>query len=121
VLIAHLDSQDLHHERAGALLLEQVEVPWGASPVTLAEVLVGPARAGAIDRAQASLKRLNVVGVNLNDDAPERLARLRAATGLKLPDCCVILAAEQRDGCVATFDEDLATAARQRGLAVEMG
>jgi predicted nucleic acid-binding protein len=46
------------------------------------------------------------------------LAGLGAATGLKLPDCCVLLAAEQVDGAVATFDDRLAAVARERGVVV---
>jgi predicted nucleic acid-binding protein len=118
VLIAHLDATDVHHERAGAILRDAVEEPIGASPITLAEVLVGPARAGEVDRATALLHELDVTSVGLLDDAPARLAVLRAGTGLKLPDCCVLLAAEQTRGAVATFDDRLANAATEHGLAV---
>jgi predicted nucleic acid-binding protein len=81
-------------------------------------VLVGPARAGEVDRATALLHELDVTSVGLLDDAPARLAVLRAGTGLKLPDCCVLLAAEQTRGAVATFDDRLANAATEHGLAV---
>ena len=46
------------------------------------------------------------------------MATLRAGTRLRLRDCCVLLAAESAAGAVATFDEKLATAARQLGIAV---
>lgn len=118
VLIAHLDAGDAHHERAGALLLDVADESLGASPLALAEVLVGPARAGQLDRATAALHQLQVTSVLLGDDAPARLAVLRAGTSLKLPDCCVLLAVEQTHGAVATFDDRLASAARQRGFAV---
>ncbi len=118
VLIAHLDAADAHHERAGALLRDIADKPLGASPLSLAEVLVGPARAGQLDRATAVLHQLYVTSVRLDDDAPTRLAVLRAGTNLKLPDCCVLLAAEHTHGAVATFDDRLATAARERGFVV---
>ncbi len=118
VLIAHLDAADAHHERAGALLLDIADEPLGASPLSLAEVLVGPARAGQLDRATAVLRQLHVTGVRLGEDAPTRLAVLRVGTGLRLPDCCVLLAAEQTHGAVATFDARLAAAARERGFVV---
>lgn len=118
VLIAHLDASDAHHERAGALLLDVADEPLGASPLSLAEVLVGPARAGQVDRATAALHQLEVTSVGLDEDAPARLAVLRAGTSLTLPDCCVLLAAEQARGAVATFDDRLATAARERGFVV---
>ena len=118
VLIAHLDATDIHHERASALLRTAAAEALGASLITLAEVLVGPARAGEVDRGTALLHELGVTGVRLLDDAPARLAVLRAGTALKLPDCCVLLAAEQTHGAVATFDDRLANAATDHGLAI---
>ena len=118
VLIAHLDATNAHHDRASALLLDLTDEPVGASPLSLAEVLVGPARAGQPDRASAALHQLNVTSVILHEDAPVRLAVLRAGTRLKMPDCCVLLAAEQVHGAVATFDDCLAAAARKRGFVV---
>jgi predicted nucleic acid-binding protein len=116
VLVAHLDAEDTHHHRATTLLLDLADEPLAASPLTLAEVLVGPARSGQLDRASAALRQLDVIQVELDQDAPTRLAVLRAGTGLRLPDCCVLLAAEQVQGTVATFDERLAAAARERGF-----
>jgi predicted nucleic acid-binding protein len=118
VLIAHLDAADAHHERASTLLLGIADEVLGASPLSLAEVLVGPARAGQLDRATAMLHQLQVASVRLADDASTQLAVLRAGTSLKLPGCCVLLAAEQTHGAVATFDDRLAAAARERGFVV---
>jgi len=118
VLIAHLDASDLHHERASALLHDAADEALAASPITLAEVLVGPARAGKVDHGTALLHDLDVTSVPLLEDASVRLAMLRAGTGLKMPDCCALLAAEQTHGALATFDDRLATAATERGLAV---
>ncbi len=118
VIIAHLDATDALHERATALLLGVDSEDLGASPLSLAEVLVGPARAGRLDRAVAALDQLEVTSVNLDRDAPTRLALLRAGSSLKLPDCCVLLAAQQVHGAIATFDEALAAAARRGGLDV---
>lgn len=88
----------------------------GASPITLAEVLVGPVRAGQLDRGTALLRQLQVTSVGLDEDSPTRLAVLRAGTGLRLPDCCVLLAAERTHGAVATFDDRLAEAAAALGM-----
>lgn len=118
VLIAHLDASDADHDRAFDLLMQLPEEPLAASPLTLAEVLVGPARAGLLDRAGAALHQLEVASVPLEEDAPVRLAVLRAGTGLRLPGCCVLLAAEQTHAAVATFDDRLAAAARERGFGV---
>lgn len=118
VLIAHLDSTDTQHERAVTLLLEAAEESFRASPITLAEVLTGPARMGALGRAKAALAEIGVRSTGLDNEAPEKLAEIRAATGLKMPDCCVVLAAEQEGTDLATFDDRLAAAARARGIPI---
>jgi predicted nucleic acid-binding protein len=120
VLIAHFDATDAHHDRAGELLLLAANEGrrLGASLITLAEVLVGPARAGRIHQAAAALDQLGVCPMTLPQDAPFRLAALRAATTLKMPDCCVLLAADRLADAIATFDDRLADAARNHGLTV---
>lgn len=118
VLIGHLDATDAHHRRASALLMDLAAEPLAASPLSLAEALVGPARAGQLDRVTAVLGQLGVTSVPLQDSAPVQLALLRAGTGLKMPDSCVLLAAEQVGCVVATFDDRLAVAARERGFVV---
>lgn len=47
-----------HHERATRLLVDAAEESLGASPMTLAEVLVGPARAGKLDAARTAIREL---------------------------------------------------------------
>jgi predicted nucleic acid-binding protein len=54
--------------------------------------------------------------LELGEGAPARLATLRAETGRKLPDCCVLAAAQQHGGSVASFDDGLRKAARKLGL-----
>jgi predicted nucleic acid-binding protein len=117
-VIAHLDRQDSHHEAMEGLLLEAVGHELMASPITLAEVLVGPTRVGQLDRALRALRSLAVQPVTLAEDGPVRLATLRAQTGLKLPDCCVLLAAACASADVVTFDDRLATAGRALGFGV---
>ena len=119
VLIAHFDETDALHKEAGKLLRSVADQPLGASTLTLAEVLAGPARVGRLDQATAALAQLAVSTIGLGEDAPVRLASLRAGTSLKLPDCCVLLAAEQPGGAtVATFDDRLRAAARKLGFRV---
>ena len=118
MLIAHLDSRDALHERAREALLEVAAQPLAASALTLAEVLVGPARQSRLDQAGEALRSLGVEPLSLGPDAPSRLARLRAETGLKLPDCCVLLAAQDAPaGSVVTFDDRLRRAAAGLRLA----
>ena len=121
VLIGHLDARDSHHEKATALLAASDAEPLGASAITLAETLVAPAREKRLEEAKAALECLGVEELDLGEDAPVRLAKLRAETGLKLPDCCVLVGAGQHSGSVASFDSDLRKAARKLGLGVVGG
>jgi predicted nucleic acid-binding protein len=118
VLIAHFDASDAHHDRATQLLLDAADEALGASPVTLAEVLVGPARVDRLDPALSAIRTMGVENVALTEDAPARLAGLRATTRLQLPDCCVLLAAVTAGADVATFDDRLVAAASELGLHV---
>lgn len=118
VLIAHLDERDAHHERASRLLADTGAEPLGASTITLAETLVAPTRAGRVEDVVAALDRLGVTELPLGDDAPARLARLRAQVGCKLPDCCVLLAAQEDGGTIASFDLGLVDAARSLGVPI---
>lgn len=118
VLIAHFEATDAHHDRATRLLLDVADEQLAASPLTLAEVLVGPARVGRMAQAQAALRDLGVTSIPLDEAAPSELASLRAGTRLRLPDCCVLLAAVSVRAAVGTFDQRLAATAAALGHAV---
>lgn len=117
VLIAHFDEHDAHHNEAGRLLADTGAEPLGASTVSLAETLVAPARAGRLPEATAALERLGIAELPLGPQAAARLAQLRADTGRKLPDCAILLAAQEHDGVVASFDAALIDAAAGLELA----
>lgn len=118
VVIAVLDATDAHHESARSLLRAALAAgePLACSPITLAEVLVGPARAGRLVETEHILELLGIVTTPFPANAPSRLARLRAESGMKLPDCCVLLAAVQTESSLITFDDALAKAATRLGL-----
>ena len=118
VLIAYLDNNDRHHDAAEALLERAIDDDLGANPLTLAEVLVVPARDGRLDPVRSVLRDLEVQELPFPADTAVRLAQLRASTGLKMPDCCVLLAAEDEAARVACFDDRLARAAESRQLQV---
>ena len=121
VLIAFLDTRDAHHAAAEELLTRAVDDELAASSLTLAEVLVGPVRDGRLGDVEIVLRDLEIRELPFPSDTAMRLAGLRVSTGLKLPDCCVLLAAEAASGSVATFDERLSRAAEDRGLSVLPG
>ena len=95
VLIAFLDPSDALHDDAVSSLLRVDPRRLLFSPVTHAEILVAPVRARTVAATQAALNDLAISEVALPADVAPRLATLRVSTGLKLPDCCVILAAQQ--------------------------
>ncbi len=118
VLIAHLDGAYPHHAKARSLLESSGDESLGASAITLAETFVAPARAGRLDEAQAALRRLGIDELAFAGGAPGQLAQLRADTRLKMPDCCVLLAARQHSAGVASFDDKLIDAAGKLGLKI---
>ncbi len=118
VLIAYLDGDDDLHVDAETLLAAAIDDDFGANSLTLAEVFVVPARTGRMKAVQAALHELEMNELSFPPDTAVRLAQLRVSTGLKMPDCCVLLAAEDRHATVASFDDRLVQAAEDRNLAV---
>lgn len=118
VLIAFLDGEDSHHAAAEQFLTHAIDDDLAVNSLTLAEVLVAPVRDGRLDPVLAALHALEVQELPFPADTAVRLAQLRATTGLKMPDCCVLLAAEDATASVASFDERLAQAAEMRSLPV---
>jgi len=118
VLIAFLDSEDNHHVAAETLLAGAIDDDLGTNPLTLAEVLVVPARDGRLEPVQTALRDLEVDELPFPPDTAVRLAQLRASTGLKMPDCCVLLAAEAAGATIASFDDRLVHTAEARKVSV---
>ena len=117
VLIAHLDERDALHTEAVTMLIDAAEQPLAASSLTIAEVLVGPARQDRLEAAVDALGLLELQEIPFAADAAVRLAVLRATTNLKLPDCCVLLAAQDgRAEAIVTFDDRLGREAERLGL-----
>jgi len=118
VLIGFIFDQDAHHAAAVALLRDEAGNAFGVSPVTLAEALVAPTRLGRVAAAERMLLEIGVTEIPLPRDAALQLAKLRVESGLKMPDCCVLLAAITSNGAVATFDSRLKSVATSRDIRV---
>lgn len=116
VLIAHLSADDVHQEAAFDIL--DTEEDLLIHPITLAEALVHPARMGTELADLAKIDSLGLLRREETVDEPVHIARLRAATSLKLPDCAVLVTAEAFGATLATFDRRLAAVARERGVEV---
>jgi predicted nucleic acid-binding protein len=121
VLTAHLDDTNALHQRATTLLAETGNHELRVSVLTLGEVLVGPVRADDVEAAEEALRTLGVSVVDLPAESARTLAEIRARTGLKMPDACVLLAAEEHQAEVGTFDDKLAARVRDRGRPVRDG
>jgi predicted nucleic acid-binding protein len=121
VLIAFLSRTDVHHRAAAALLDEAIDsgLDLLINPVTLAEALVLPTREGRVDFAMAELIAMGVIEVPFPPHAARVVARIRVDSGLKLPDCCVLLTAMDRQATLASFDERLLAGAAALGIAVQ--
>jgi len=118
VLIGHLSLVDAHHEAATTLLLNAAPGSMLVHPLTMAEVLVGGVRVGRGAAMRDDLLAAGITVAETDVDEPLRLAELRATTGLKLPDCCVLGATLHHHAALATFDGTLAAVARRRGVSV---
>lgn len=118
VLIGFFEAPDAHHERAVELILRHAGDDFVASPLTLAEFLVGSARRGDqhLAEAERQVANLDLAQISLTEQSPRELAELRVETGLPLPDCAVLHAARQVGGAVASFDSRLSRAAEELGL-----
>jgi predicted nucleic acid-binding protein len=115
-LIAHLDATDGHHHRATEILLAAVGERFLAHPLTLADCLVVPVRAGRESEVTAALDYLRLETTPVDRASPLRLARLRVATGLRMPDCCALDVARQYEATLVTFDDRQRTAASTMGV-----
>jgi predicted nucleic acid-binding protein len=114
ILLAYFDERDAHTEAAKAILSEADGL--AASVLTVAESLVGAAAAGRLDEQLEAFSDLEIRPVPIGSDAAPTLARLRSATGLKMPDCCVLHAAATIGAAaIGTRDASLAKAAQERG------
>lgn len=121
VLIAHLDPADVHHVAATGILLDAAPGSMLVHTVTLAEVLVGAVKVGRGASLRDDLRAAGIEVAAHDADEPLRLAELRAGSGLKLPDCCVLDVAIRHHASLATFDDTLAAAARHHDVAVLTG
>jgi predicted nucleic acid-binding protein len=108
VLIAYLSPGDEHHSRAVDALVDHDQ--FVVHPLTIAEVLVHPTRTGSEHSVLATLLSIGLRPAVTQID-PVPLARLRATTGLKMPDCIVLMTAQQHACGILTFDDRLAAAA----------
>lgn len=118
ILIAHLDTGDAQHEAATAVLEEHEEFDFAISAITLAECLVRPALVGRIAAVEESVRRLDILVLDVTAADAAAIAEVRAATGLRMPDAIALHAAERHAGILATTDGAVRRAGEKRGVEV---
>ena len=116
VLIAHLNPADPHHRAATEVLLAGTPGEMLVHMITMAEVLVAGVRIGQGASMRDDIHAAGITVAPHDNGEPLRLAELRAGTGLKLPDCCVLDVAIRHQASLATFDHALAAEAAKRGV-----
>ncbi len=116
VVIAFLDPNDHHHQRAAELLEDHAVHGFRMHQLTLAEVLVGAVRTGRGSQLLDNLTTIGVAAHQASASEPLILAELRATTGLRMPDCCVLAVAQLEGLPLATFDQQLTRAAESIGV-----
>jgi predicted nucleic acid-binding protein len=118
-IIAHLDAHDAHHAVVGEVLDRAAGDALLAHPLTIAECLVAAVRDDRADEMIAAIGAMRVEAAEQDGGSPLRLAQLRVATGLRMPDCCALDVARHSRATLVTFDQRQAAAARGLGVAVE--
>jgi len=121
VLIALMNAGDAHH-RDAVTLVRRAAIAGAliAHPITIAESAVGAAEHGRLQQVRDAFAGLGLAMAPGDPDQAWRLADLRASTRLPLPDCCVLDAALESRGALATFDIRLAAAAHEHGVPVAL-
>lgn len=115
ILLAYFDDDDPHSEDAAEILLSDRQLAIGT--VTLAESLAIAARDGRVGDRLADIREREVQEVALAPGSASQLAFLRVGTGLRMPDCCVLLAALSTYAwAIATRDDQLRAAAAGLGF-----
>nr|WP_241249661.1 type II toxin-antitoxin system VapC family toxin [Agrococcus sp. KRD186] len=116
ILIAAWNRSDVHYDLAYTVLEANASAVMHS--VNLGEALVYSVRQGEEARARAALEELRIRAAEPSPDEAFSLARVRAVTGLRMPDCCALVIAEHLGLPLATFDRRLAEVARSRGVTV---
>ncbi|MDR1188067.1 MAG: type II toxin-antitoxin system VapC family toxin [Bifidobacteriaceae bacterium] len=114
VVIAWQDKTHPRHADAETHLLA-TGPDFAMHGLNLAEVLVG------LDEVEwpAFRSLLEALGFRFLATSPERLAKTRRRSGLKMPDACVLALAEATTArAVLTLDQRLASTARAEGFTV---
>lgn len=117
-LIARCDEEDASHRRAVELIDHHEWDEFLTSAVTLAEVLVRPARDRWADACRDYIDDMHVLIVPIEDEDAPGIAALSATHRLKSADAAVLHSAIMTSDALVTFDRRLARVAEAIGFPV---
>ena len=117
-LIALVDGSDSHHRWAVDFFIQSTGAELAVSALTMAEIMVHPAKKGTADQFAKRLAGLQMKVIPVDGEDSSALARLRAESRLRMPDAVVLHTALTLSQALATTDMDLAHQAEVRGLQV---
>ena len=109
VVIALLDSNNIHHDQAVEVYLASASSSIHLSALTYAEILTHPAGTKNLANLSAGGFEVEEISTELAID----IAKVRQATRLKMPDACVLALAKHLDCELITADRQLADKAKQ--------
>jgi len=117
-LIALASDTDPNHNWALGMFRDTAGFGIQMTALTQAEVLVHPARAGKLEKFLKLIGALGIAITPIEESDSSQIAKIRAATSLKMPDAVVLSQAIKVSGSIATTDQKLARAAKEKGVGV---
>jgi predicted nucleic acid-binding protein len=117
-VIALASDTDPNHSWALEMFRDTAPFSLQMTALTQAEVLVHPARAGKLEKFLKLMGALGLEITPIEDSDSSAIAKIRASTSLKMPDALVLSQAIKVSGSIATTDQKLARAAKEKGVGV---
>jgi predicted nucleic acid-binding protein len=108
VVIALFDANNVHHSEAIEIYLQSTGTPIYLSALTYAEILTQPAAQGKLDFFVKNLETGGFEVAEISKELAIEMSQVRAATGLKMPDVCVLALANYLGAELVTADQKLA-------------
>ena len=117
-LIALASDSDPHHNWALSMFRDTAGFGIQMTALTQVEVLVHPARAGKLEKFLKLIGALGLEITPIEESDSTQIAKIRAATSLKMPDAVVLSQAIKVAASIATTDLKLARVAKEKGVGV---
>lgn len=120
VIIAFFNRDHVHHVSCARFIEANAAERFCASGVTLAETLVRAVEQDVAEELLEDYETLGIEPVDVPGGSAAALARVRAESGLRMPDAIVLFTAELTRAELATTDAAAARAAERRGITAHL-